>query len=209
MANESNMTTTVKTTNVRFLTELALLAAIIILMALTPIGYIRTPFLTVTLITIPVAVGAMILGPKGGTICGLVFGLTSLYTALTAPSAMMGAFLAVNPVFVAILCVVPRVLEGLLCGLIFKGLDKAIKNPVKYYIAGVCCPVLNTILFMTTLILFFYNCDYVVNLKEAFGTTNPFAFVIALVGIQAVIEAVSCGIVSGIVSQALSKFLRK
>ena len=60
--------------NVRFLTQLALLAAVIILMALTPIGYIRTPILTVTLITIPVAVGAMLLGPKGGAICGLVFG---------------------------------------------------------------------------------------------------------------------------------------
>ena len=45
--------------NVRFLTQLALLAAVIILMALTPIGYIRTPILTVTLITIPVAVGAI------------------------------------------------------------------------------------------------------------------------------------------------------
>ena len=109
-----------KKPNVRFLTQLALLSAIIILMALTPIGYIRTPFLTVTLITIPVAVGAIILGPKGGTICGLVFGLTSFYTALTAPSAMMGAFMGVNPVYVAILCIVPRVLEGFLCGLIFE-----------------------------------------------------------------------------------------
>lgn len=196
--------------NVRFLTELALLAAIIILMALTPIGYIRTPFLTVTLITIPVAVGAMILGPKGGTICGLVFGLTSLYTALTAPSAMMGAFLAINPILVAILCVVPRVLEGLLCGLIFKGLEGALKrNPVIYYIAGLSCPVLNTILFMGTLVLFFYNCEFVVNLRESFGTTNPFAFVIAVVGIQAVIEAVSCGVVAGTVGLALSKALKR
>lgn len=205
MANESN-----KTTNVRFLTQLALLSAIIILMALTPIGYIRTPFLTVTLITIPVAVGAIILGPKGGTICGLVFGLTSFYTALTAPSVMMGAFMSVNPVFVAILCIVPRILEGFLCGIIYKGLEKGLKNnPVKYCLAGLSCPVLNTLLFMTTLVLFFYNCEYVVNLKEAFGTTNPFAFVVALVGVQAVIEAVSCGVVAGIVSQALSKVLRK
>lgn len=203
MANEN------KKPNVRFLTQLALLAAIIILMALTPIGYIRTPFLTVTLITIPVAVGAIILGPKGGTICGLVFGLTSFYTALTAPSAMMGAFMGVNPVYVAILCIVPRVLEGFLCGLIFNGLQKVIKNPVKYYIAGICCPVLNTLLFMSTLVLFFYNCDYVVNLKAAFGTTNPIAFIIALVGVQAVIEALCCGIVAGIVSQALYKIVHK
>jgi len=196
--------------NVRFMTELALLAAIIILMALTPIGYIRTPILTLTLITVPVAVGAMILGPKGGAICGLVFGLTSFYTALTAPSAMMAAFMTINPILVAILCIVPRLLEGLLCGLIFKAVSKALKkNPAVYYIGGVCCPVLNTILFMSTLVLFFYNCDYVLGLRENLGATNPIGFIIAVVGIQAVIEAVGCGIIAGTVGIALSKALKR
>lgn len=49
----------------RYMVELAMMIAVILLMAFTPLGYIRTPFLTVTLITIPVAVGAMFLGPKG------------------------------------------------------------------------------------------------------------------------------------------------
>ena len=102
--------------------ELAMMIAVILLMAFTPLGYIRTPFLTVTLITIPVAVGAMFLGPKGGMVCGLAFGLTSFYTALTAPSLMMAAFMTVNPIYVAILCIIPRALEGLFCGLIFKAL---------------------------------------------------------------------------------------
>ena len=48
-----------------------------------------------------------------------------------------------------------------------------------------------------------------VNLKAAFGTTNPIAFIIALVGVQAVIEALCCGIVAGIVSQALYKIVHK
>ncbi len=38
--------------------------AVILLMAFTPLGYIRNSFLTVTLITIPVGIGAMFLGPK-------------------------------------------------------------------------------------------------------------------------------------------------
>ena len=54
----------------RYMVELAMMIAVILLMAFTPLGYIRTPFLTVTLITIPVAVGAMFLGPKGGMVCG-------------------------------------------------------------------------------------------------------------------------------------------
>ena len=91
----------------RYMVVLAMMIAVILLMAFTPLGYIRTPFLTVTLITIPVAVGAMFLGPKGGMVCGLAFGLTSFYTALTAPSLMMAAFMTVNPIYVAILCIIP------------------------------------------------------------------------------------------------------
>lgn len=193
----------------RYMVELAMMIAIILLMAFTPLGYIRTPFLTVTLITIPVAVGAMILGPKGGMVCGLAFGLTSFYTALTAPSVMMGAFMAVNPLYVAILCIVPRTLEGLFCGLIFKALRKATKNPVVYYITGVSCPAINTILFMGTLVLLFYNCDYVVNMRVTLGVSNPLAFVAAVVGIQALFEAAACGIVSGVVGQGLNRVLKR
>ena len=199
-----------KKVNVKFMTELALLIAIIIIMALTPIGYIRTPIIVLTLITIPVAVGAIIMGPLGGAICGLTFGLTSLYMAMTAPSAMMGAFMAVNPFLAAVLCIVPRVLDGWLCALVYKGLRRVTKNnPVTYYIAGISCPVLNTILFMSTLVLFFYNSEYVVSLRGSLGVTNAFAFVIAVVGVQALIEALCCGLVSGFVSQQLNRVLKR
>jgi uncharacterized membrane protein len=196
--------------DVKSMTELALLIAVVLLMAFTPLGYIKTPVLDVTLITIPVAVGAIFLGPKAGAACGLAFGLTSFYTALTAPSAMVAAFMAVNPACVAVLCIVPRILEGLLCGLVFKGLRNLLKkNPLAYYIAGICCPVFNTILFMGTLVLLFYNCDYVVNLRESLGVYNPFTFIIAAVGVQALIEAVVCGLVSGFITQQLSRILKR
>lgn len=204
------MEKTSKKLDVRFMAELALIIAVIAMMAFTPIGYIRTPFLTLTLITIPVAVGAIILGPVGGAVCGLAFGLTSLYTAFTAPSPMMAAFLVVNPFLVAVLCVVPRLLDGWLTALIYKGLRKALKrNPLVYYIASICCPVLNTVFFMSTLILFFYNCDYVVALRENFGVTNPFAFVAAFVGVQALIEAGCCGVIAGFVTQQLNRVLKR
>ena len=69
--------------NTRYMVELSLMAAIIILMALTPLGNVKTPVLSITLLTIPVAVGAIILGPKGGAILGAVFGATSFGQALT------------------------------------------------------------------------------------------------------------------------------
>mgnify|MGYP002231725940 CR=1 FL=1 len=73
--------------------ELAMMIAIILLMSFTPLGYLRTPGLSITLLTIPVAVGAIILGPKGGAVCGLAFGATSFYMAVTGSSASLPHFL--------------------------------------------------------------------------------------------------------------------
>ncbi len=65
-----NTTTTTTTTaaakrsSTLYMVELAMMIAIILLMSFTPLGYLRTPGLSITLLTIPVAVGAIILGRK-------------------------------------------------------------------------------------------------------------------------------------------------
>lgn len=71
--------------------KLALMVAIIFVMAFSPLGYLRTPGLTITFLTVPVAVGAIILGPTAGAICGAAFGLTSVAMALTGGSAFSAA----------------------------------------------------------------------------------------------------------------------
>lgn len=107
----------------KFMVELALMVAIIFVMAFTPLGYFQTMGLSITFLTVPVAVGAIILGPKGGAICGLAFGITSFMQCFG-----MGAFgtmlFSHNPLGTAFVCIVPRLLEGLLCGLIFHGIEK-------------------------------------------------------------------------------------
>lgn len=192
------------------LVELAVLIAITIIMGTTPLGTIRTPFLSVSLVTIPVAIGAIILGYKGGVICGLGFGLTSLYNALIGASGMMSALMAVNAFCAVFTIIVPRVLEGFLTALIYQAVKKALKgNKLSCYIAAISCPLLNTLLFMTCICVFFYNSEYIQNLVAKFGSTNPFAFVIALVGVQGIIEAVSCCIIAGTVAIALKKIVKK
>ena len=104
------MHTANKKFDTRYMVELAMMIAIILLMSFTPLGYIRTPGLSVTLLTIPVAVGAIILGPKGGAVCGLAFGATSFYMALTGSSAFAAMLLSISPVGTFITCIVARVL---------------------------------------------------------------------------------------------------
>ena len=66
-----------KKMNTIYMVEMALLIAIILIMAFTPLGYIRTFGLEITLIVVPVAVGAVTLGPTAGAVLGAVFGITS------------------------------------------------------------------------------------------------------------------------------------
>ena len=193
-------TTTNTKGGTKYLVELALMIAIIFVMAFTPLGYLRTPGLSITFLTVPVAVAAMILGPKGGAICGATFGITSLMQCFGT-----SAFGAFGTVFTWI---VPRILEGLLSGLIFKAVRSKNKN-LAYFAGGLACPVLNTIFYMSSLVLFFYNTDYIQGFVDALGVTNPFAFVVAFVGVQGAIEAVVCTVVGAAVARALAAALKE
>ena len=90
----------------RYMVELALMTAIIFIMAFTPLGYLRTPGISITFLTVPVAVGAMILGPAGGAACGLAFGITSLMQCF-GMSPMGAMLLSINPFGTAVTCIVP------------------------------------------------------------------------------------------------------
>ena len=114
-----------------FMVKLALMVAIIFVMAFSPLGYLRTPGLTITFLTVPVAVGAIILGPTAGAICGGAFGLTSAIMALTGGSAFSAALLQINPFGLLFTVLVPRILEGWLCGLIFAALKKVFKMCIR------------------------------------------------------------------------------
>ena len=194
----------------RYMVELAMMIAIIILMSFTPLGYLRTPGLSITLLTIPVAVGAIILGPRGGAICGLAFGATSFYMALTGSSSFAAMLLSINPFGTFITCIVARVLEGWLTGLIFAALyKKASARKVSYYVASLACPLLNTLFFMGFLCVFFYNTEYIQGIASGFGVFNPILSVAAFVGVQGLIEAVICFIIGSIVSRALCAALKR
>lgn len=160
-------TTTNTKGGTKYLVELALMIAIIFVMAFTPLGYLRTPGLSITFLTVPVAVAAMILGPKGGAICGAAFGITSLMQCF-GTSAFGAMLLGINPFGTVFTCIVPRILEGLLSGLIFKAVRGKNKN-LAYFAGGLACPVLNTIFYMSSLVLFFYNTDYIQGFVDALG----------------------------------------
>lgn len=186
------------------LVMLGLMTAILLLMAYTPLGYLNIGPLAITFNVIPVAVTAITLGPVGGAITGAVFGLTSFLQCIGIGGvSQMGAILFnINPVFAFIQRFVPRVLDGLLLGYIFRGVRKSSNTYLAFAVTGFCSAFLNTLFFMTALVVLFGHTEY---MQELIGGKNVIVFVCTFVGINAVCEMISSTVITGAVGVALYK----
>jgi len=124
------------------------LSAISILLAVTPIGYlISIAGISATTMHIPVIIGAVLEGPVVGALIGLVFGLTSLIRAATAPNG------PIDPLFInPLLSVLPRLLIGPAAWLAWRALRRW--PVVGLAAAGVAGSITNTILVLVMLGLF-------------------------------------------------------
>ena len=204
-------------TKLTYLMELALLVGILLMMNVTGRAMIPLPGQYASIMTVPVAVGAMILGPLAGAVLGGVMGCISFYTAIKTGFSTL--FLAgytggtvvvlsfVNPI-------IPRILMGFCVGWIFKAVHKLDRSKtLAYYIGGLAAPVLNTLFYMTVLVFIFWNAPTLQNLlgEELMAKfqDNVLLFVAAYVGIQAVLEAVVGCVISGSICKALRVVLKR
>ena len=190
--------------------QMAVLIAIILVMAFTSIGYIRTAGLSISIITIPVVIGAMIIGPKAGLILGTVFGLTSFYQCFGL-DPFGATLLSINPFFTFMVCIPTRALMGWLVGVIFNALKKIDKTKIVcYFVGGLLGAFLNTLFFMGMLLLCFWNTEYIQGLNTSlFGGVNPLAFVLGFVGVNGLLEMPAACIGGGVISKALNKAFQR
>lgn len=194
---------------VLLLTQTAILTAIIFLMSFTPIGYLKVGFVEITFLVIPVAVGAILLGPAVGTFLGFMFGVSSFIQCFTG-SVFGAALLSINPVFTALFCIVPRTLMGFLASVIFRGMYKATKKGnVSCAVASLSASVLNTLLFILFLILFFGRSDYISTMMQTtFNTDSILLFSLLFVGWNGLIEAITCTVIGFGISAVLLKLMK-
>ncbi len=198
-----------KNVNVLKMTEVALLTAIVLILAFTPLGYLKTPWgVEVTFIVIPVAVGAVVLGPKASAFLGLVFGLTSFVQCFGA-SALGVMMLEISPVGTFVCCVVTRVLVGLLPALLYQLLKK--KKETKVVGIAVCClltPIVNTLLYIVSNYLIFADTWLDVAIGAGYageGGISLLGFLLGMVAVNGVVEAISCMVIATAVCKAFQK----
>ena len=124
-----------KKKDIRWSVTVALMMAIVILLASTPLGMIQLPVIKATTVHIPVIVGAVVLGPLAGGILGATFGVCSMISNTMAPTLLSFAFSpflsttgligAVKALWIAIGC---RVLLGVIAGWLWIALKKVKLN---------------------------------------------------------------------------------
>ncbi|MGO5095477.1 ECF transporter S component [Agathobaculum sp. LCP25S3_E8] len=154
-----------KKTDVRLLAQMALLVALELVLAFTPLGYIPLGFMNATTMHIPVILGACLLGPKMGGVLGAVFGVTSVIRATITPnltSFVFTPFYSFSPEFSGnwtslIVAIVPRVLIGVIAGLVFQLIMRIShdKQALALPVAGFIGSMVNTIGVMGLIYLLF------------------------------------------------------
>lgn len=137
------------------------LAAIVLVLGMTPIGLIPLGFINVTIICIPVIIGALAAGLKTGILLGAVFGIASTLSAfgltLASQSSLAAMLLGVNPMYVIIMSVMPRLLVPIVAYGVYMVITKRCTVRLKRgtAIAAVCASLTNTIGYLGLMLLFF------------------------------------------------------
>lgn len=200
-----------KKKDTRWLTSVALMAAIVILLANTPLGMIQLPVIKATTVHIPVILGSIVLGPMAGAILGGVFGICSMISNTMAPTLLSFAFSpfmsmtglggAVKAVWISVGC---RIMIGVIAGWLWILLKKCRVNPVAALpVTGFIGSMVNTVFVMGSI--------YVLLAKEyasvkSVAVDAVWGLIIGTVTASGVPEAIAAAILVAVIGKVLLKF---
>ena len=182
--------------NVRRMTVIGVLSAISIMMSMLPfIGYIPIGPMKATIMHVPVIIGAVIEGPLVGATIGLIFGLTSLWNAITQPVLLSPLF--INP----LVSVLPRILIGIVAYYVYQGVYKITKKVyASGFIAGIVGSLANTA-GVLGMIYILYADKYLALMEQQGADAAKLLFGIVLS--SGIPEALVAGLIVSAVSVAL------
>ena len=191
----------------RWLVMVGLFAAIIIVLANTPLGMIQLPIIKATTVHIPVIIGACLLGPLAGAILGGVFGICSMISNTMAPTLLSFAFspfLAADiaGVFKAIwISVGCRIMIGVVAGWMFILLKKfKVNSWIALPVTGFIGSMTNTVLVMGS--IYVLLAQQYAEAKNV-AVTAVWGLVMGTVTASGIPEAIAAAVLVGAIGKAL------
>ena len=198
----------------RWMVSVALMGAIIIVLANTPLGMIQLPIIKATTVHIPVIIGAILLGPSAGAILGVVFGICSLISNTMAPTLLSFAFSpfmsttgipgAIKAIWVSVGC---RVLIGVAAGWLWRLFEKLKMNQViALPIVGFVGSMVNTIAVMGSIYVLFAK-EYA-QAREV-GITAVWGLIMGTITASGIPEAIAAAVLVLALGKVLLSVFKK
>ena len=198
----------------RWMVSVALMAAIVIVLANTPLGMIQLPIIKATTVHIPVILGAILLGPGAGAILGAVFGICSLVSNTMAPTLLSFAFSpflsttgipgALKAIWISVGC---RILIGVVAGWLWVLFTKIKLNQfIALPIVGFVGSMVNTVTVMGS--IYFLFAQQYAEAKEV-ALTAVFGLVMGTVTASGIPEAIAAPILVLALGKVLVVVFRK
>ena len=185
----------------------ALMAAIVVVLANTPLGLIPLPWIKATTTHIPVILGAVLFGPLAGGILGTVFGICSMISNTISPAVLSFAFSpflavsasgALKAVWVAVGC---RAMIGIVAGWLWLGLKKlGVKDLAALPVVGFVGSMTNTVCVMGS-IYFLLRPEYASAMGVAMDAV--FGLVLGVITTSSVLEALVALVLVTAIGKAL------
>lgn len=198
----------------RWMVSVALMAAIVIVLANTPLGMIQLPIIKATTVHIPVILGAILLGPGAGAILGAVFGICSLVSNTMVPTLLSFAFSpflsttgipgALKAIWISVGC---RILIGVVAGWLWVLFTKIKLNQfIALPIVGFVGSMVNTVTVMGS--IYFLFAQQYAEAKEV-ALTAVFGLVMGTVTASGIPEAIAAAILVLALGKVLVVVFRK
>lgn len=198
----------------RWMVSVALMAAIVIVLANTPLGMIQLPIIKATTVHIPVILGAILLGPGAGAILGAVFGICFLVSNTMAPTLLSFAFSpflsttgipgALKAIWISVGC---RILIGVVAGWLWVLFTKIKLNQfIALPIVGFVGSMVNTVTVMGS--IYFLFAQQYAEAKEV-ALTAVFGLVMGTVTASGIPEAIAAAILVLALGKVLVVVFRK
>lgn len=193
----------------RWMVSVALMAAIIIVLANTPLGMIQLPIIKATTVHIPVIIGAILFGPLAGAILGGVFGICSLVSNTMAPTLLSFAFSpflasnltgALKAIWISVGC---RILIGVVAGWLWILFRKIKLNTyVALAVTGFAGSMVNTVMVMGS--IYFLLAQQYAEAKEV-AVTAVFGLIMGTVTASGIPEALAAAVLVAVIGKVLMR----